>query len=311
MIPIRPDVVPPKSYETLDIKDVKVSHHPAGAPEPTPIIIVSLDRPTRRNAYTIEMMEAFELVYPMLDVDERVRAVILTGSGTAFCAGLDFSKGPPDQDERNMDHRDSGGRINLAIYRCRKPTICAINGPAVGIGLTMTLSSAIRISWVGAKCGLPFVRRGITMESNSSFFLPRLIGYSNATYLVVTGEVFPANSNLFAGLFQELVDKQEDVLPRALALAETLVNQTSLLASYLNRELIWHNPGSAEATHLVDSPTLYHMFNSQDCQEGFESFMEKRGPSFKDSVERGLPPYFPWWMPSDVGRRARGQLQKL
>lgn len=101
------------------------------------------------------------------------------------------------------------------------------------------------------------------MESNSSFFLPRLIGYSNATYLVVTGEVFPANSNLFAGLFQELVDKQEDVLPRALALAETLVNHTSLLASYLNRELIWHNPGSAEATHLVDSPTLYHMFNSQ------------------------------------------------
>lgn len=106
MIPIRPDVVPPKSYETLHIKDVKVSHHPAGAPEATPIIIVSLDRPTRRNAYTIEMMEALELVYPMLDVDERVRAVILTGSGTAFCAGLDFSKGPPDQDERNMDHRD-------------------------------------------------------------------------------------------------------------------------------------------------------------------------------------------------------------
>jgi enoyl-CoA hydratase/carnithine racemase len=100
------------------------------------------------------------------------------------------------------------------------------------------------------------------MESNSSFFLPRLIGYSNATYLVVTGETFPANSTLFAGLFQELIDKQEDVLPRALALAETLVSKTSLLASYLNRELIWHNPGSAEATHLVDSPTLYHMFNS-------------------------------------------------
>lgn len=101
------------------------------------------------------------------------------------------------------------------------------------------------------------------MESNSSFFLPRLIGFSNATYLVVTGEVFPANSNLFAGLFQELVDKQEDILPRALSLAETLVSQTSLLASYLNRELIWHNPGSAEATHLVDSPTLYHMFSSR------------------------------------------------
>jgi enoyl-CoA hydratase/carnithine racemase len=157
----------------------------------------------------------------------------------------------------------SGGRLNLCIHRCRKPTIVAMNGPAVGLGMTMTLAATIRIIAKGTKVGFPFARRGITMESNSSFFLPRLIGYSNAMYLLTTGDVYPAESRWFKDLFQEILDKREDVLPRALELATTLAEKTSVLAGYLNRELMWRNPGSAEGTHLVDSPVLYHMFQGE------------------------------------------------
>jgi enoyl-CoA hydratase/carnithine racemase len=151
----------------------------------------------------------------------------------------------------------------LAIYRCRKPTIVAMNGSAVGLGMTMTLSAAIRIAHAKSKYGFVFARRGVTMESNSSFFLPRLIGYSNAMYLLTTGDVFPGDSKHFGSLFQEVVEKQEDVLKRALELATVVAEKTSTLANFLNRELMWRGPGTAEETHLVDSPVLYHMFDSK------------------------------------------------
>ena len=136
----------------------------------------------------------------------------------------------------------------------------ALNGSAVGLGLTMTLSSTIRIAHASSKYGFVFARRGITMESNSAFFLPRLIGYSRALYLLTTGDVYRGDSAHFGALFQEVVEKLEDVLPRALQLASTVALTTSPLANYLNRELMWRGPGSAEEMHLVDSPVLYHMF---------------------------------------------------
>ena len=127
--------------------------------------------------------------------------------------------------------------------------------------MTMTLSAAIRIAHASSKYGFVFARRGITMESNSSFFLPRLIGYSNAMYLLTTGDVYRGDSKHFGSLFQEVIEKQEDVLPRALQLATVVAQKTSVLAGFMNRELMWRGPATAEETHLVDSPVLYHMFD--------------------------------------------------
>jgi enoyl-CoA hydratase/carnithine racemase len=136
----------------------------------------------------------------------------------------------------------------------------ALNGPAVGLGLTMTLSSAIRIAHASSKYGFVFSRRGITMESNSAFFLPRLIGFSRAMYLLTTGDVYRGDSKHFGDLFQEVVEEKEEVLSRALELAVEVAGKTSGLAGYLNRELMWRGPGTVEEMHLVDSPVLYHMF---------------------------------------------------
>lgn len=150
--------------------------------------------------------------------------------------------------------------MNLCIYRCRKPTIMAMNGSAVGLGMTMGLSAAIRIAHTSSKYGFVFARRGITMESNSSFFLPKLIGYSNAVYLLTTGDVYRGDSKHFGGLFQEIVEDQAGVLKRALELATSIADKTSILAGFLNRELMWRGKPSAEETHLLDSAVLYHMF---------------------------------------------------
>lgn len=257
----------PRSYTDLPTKHIKVSHYPPDASEATPVIVVTLNRPKQRNAFTNQMMHDFELCYPMFDLDERVKCVVLTGAGKTFCAGADLEIGfsaasgkDGDVKVRNKDTRDTGGRLNLAIYRCRKPTIVALNGSAVGLGMTMGLSAAIRIAHASSKYGFVFARRGITMESNSSFFLPRLIGYSNALYLLTTGDVYRGDSKHFGSLFQEVIKKQEDVLPRALQLATTVAEKTSILAGFMNRELMWRAPASAEETHLVDSPVLYHMF---------------------------------------------------
>ena len=258
------DLTPPESYTSLPLQAVSVSHYPEASPTATPVIVVRLNRPKQLNAFTLPMLDSFETLFPLLDIDPRVKAIVLTGAGSAFCVGADLDVGfPSTSTERINDQRDPGGRLNLAIYRCRKPTIVAIHGAAVGIGMTMTLSAAIRVAYAKAKCGFPFVRRGITMESNSSFFLPRLIGYSKAVYLATTGEVYPAESAHFGDLFQEVVQRKEDVLPRALELAEVIAKKTSTLAGFLNRDLMWRNPGSAEGTHLVDSPVLFHMFQGE------------------------------------------------
>ncbi|KAG4419011.1 hypothetical protein IFR04_007872 [Cadophora malorum] len=262
MHPSPPPISIPTSYETLPTSTIKLSHHPAGSTIATPVIIVTLNRPHKGNAFTVDMMHDFEKIYPMFDVDERVKVVVLTGAGKVFCAGADLDVGFKNGYERVMDHRDGGGRLALAIHRCRKPTIVALQGSAVGLGMTMTLPAAIRIAYEGGKYGFVFARRGITMESMSSYFLPRLIGHSRAIYLLTTGLTYPPNSPHFGHLFQETLPKPEQVLPRALELAEDLAQNVSPLAGYLNKELIWRNPGSVEETHLLDSAVLYHMFGN-------------------------------------------------
>ncbi|KAJ5188897.1 Crotonase core [Penicillium cf. griseofulvum] len=308
-----PDTIDiPKSYETLPLADVKVSHHPAGAPEATSVIVVTLNRPEKNNSFTLEMMHVFENIYPMFDVDERVKVVVLTGTGKMFCAGADLERGFSGvEKERNKDHRDSGGRLALAIHRCRKPTIAAMQGSAVGLGMTMCLPAAIRISCQKSKYGFVFPRRGLTMESSSSFFLPRLIGYSNALYLITTGSIFPPTSPHFGTLFQETYTDTNQVVALALELATEVAENVSPMASYISRKLMWRNPGSAEKTHLIDSEVLYHMFSGRDSKEGIKSFFEKRKPNIKATLESDAPPGFPWWSEVDTGRRPKASKAKL
>lgn len=215
----------------------------------------------------------------------------------------------------------------LSIYRCRKPTIAALQGSAVGVGIAITLPCAVRIACEKAKYGFLFARRGLTLESSSSFFLPRLIGYSHAMYLLTTGHVLPPTSPHFGSLFAETRPDATQVVSRALDLATEVAENVSPLALHLNYALMWRNPGTAEGTHIVDSTVIYHMFSGRwvlyvstlfgnlfigapltwhrDMQEGAKSFLEKRKPVFLATLAVDAPPNYPWWIEIDTGRRAR------
>ncbi|KAJ5623879.1 hypothetical protein N7510_000188 [Penicillium lagena] len=299
----------PSSYEKVSTTGhVTVSHHPAGAPSVTPVIVVTLNRPEKHNAFTGQMMQDFEKLYPMFDVDERVKVIVLTGAGRTFCAGADLDIGFSRQKENVAEHRDGGGRLALAVHRCRKPTIAAMQGSAVGVGMTMTLPAIIRIAYEKGKYGFVFGRRGIVMESCSSYFLPRLIGHSNASYLVSTGGVFPPNSKHFGDLFNEVLPDPSQVLPRALELASEIADNVSPTSQYLNRALLWRDTGSAESAHLVESKMIFHTFGSADQKEGVASFFEKRKPSFRANLDDNPPPNFPWWTDVDTGRNPKAKI---
>ncbi|PLB45290.1 enoyl-CoA hydratase/isomerase family protein [Aspergillus steynii IBT 23096] len=305
MPPIPSSIMIPTSYESLPTTHIKLSHHPAGSASATPVVIVTLNRPDKGNAFTPQMAEGLERVFATFDLDECVKTVVLTGAGTFFCAGADLDIGFRRGPERASDHRDSGGRVALAIHRCRKPTIAAMQGSAVGVGMTMTLPAVIRIAHEKSKYGFVFARRGITMESCSSYFLPRLIGYSRALYLVSTGGVFPSTSPHFNGLFAESLPEQAQILPRALELAAEIAENVSPMASALNRALVWRGPESAEEAHLLESNIIWHMFGSKDQEEGVKAFFEKRKPDFKATLEEHGPANYPWWYEVHIDTKPR------
>ncbi|RAH82599.1 enoyl-CoA hydratase/isomerase family protein [Aspergillus japonicus CBS 114.51] len=294
----------PASYETQPTQHIKLSHHPAGSSTATPVILVTLNRPEKRNAFTGTMATELEWAFTTLDRDERVKVIVLTGAGDTFCAGADLDIGFPDnKQERPIDHRDSGGRVALAIHRCRKTTIAAMQGSAVGVGMTMTLPATIRLAHQESKYGFVFARRGITMESCSAYFLPRLIGYSRAMYLVATGQVFAPTAPHFDGLFAETFPRREQVRARALALADEIARNVSPMAAVLNRALMWRGPRSAEEAHLLDSSILAHMFASKDQREGVRAFLEKRKADFRATLEEHGPENYPWWAEVHVERK--------
>ncbi|EPS29534.1 hypothetical protein PDE_04484 [Penicillium oxalicum 114-2] len=298
----------PASYETVPTTgQIKVSHHPAGAASATPVIVVTLNRPTKSNAFTSQMVQDFEKLYPMFDVDERVKVIVLTGAGKTFCAGADLDLGFSNSQERPAEHRDGGGRVALAIHRCRKPTIAAMQGSAVGVGMTMTLPAIIRIAYDKGKYGFVFGRRGIIMESCSSYFLPRLVGFSNASYLVSTGAVFPPTAKHFGDLFNEVLPDPSHVLPRALELATEIAENVSPTSQYLNRALMWRNPGTPEGAHLLESAVICQIFGSADQNEGVQSFFEKRKPAFRANLDDNPPSNVPWWTEVDTGRRPKAR----
>lgn len=169
----------PSSYASLPYEQIRLSHVPASSQEVTPVVLLTLYRPNDYNAFTPTLMREMEEAFTLFDIDDRVKCVVVTGHGRMFCAGADLKVGFIGGQEANRDHRDGGGRVVLAIHRCRKPAIGAIQGSAVGVGVTMTLPMSIRIAYEGAKVGFVFARRGLIMEACSSYFLPKLIGYVN------------------------------------------------------------------------------------------------------------------------------------
>ncbi|KAJ3417192.1 hypothetical protein HDV05_006398 [Chytridiales sp. JEL 0842] len=269
------------------------------------VAVVTLNRPKAMNTFNADMnLETIE-IFKMLDVDNRVRAIVVTGAGDHFCAGADLTVGdfssegmfgPTDEPPALQlnNHRDGGGRSVLAIHNCRKPVIGAINGTAVGVGATITLGMDIRIACKQARIGFVFVRRGITPEACSGYFLPRLVGYSRAMELFLTGRVYPADSPALGNLFSTVYDTREEVLPAAMKLAHDIAENTSSISAAMTKALVWRGGDSAEAQHLIDSKSIFALGAGPDGKEGVKSFMEKRKPAFTGSSNE-LPHFYPWW----------------
>lgn len=238
----------------------------------------------------------------LLSTDPRVRAIILTSSDPTnkfFCAGMDLNSGTPEnrtsfKEDTRETHRDKGGLVALAIYNCRKPVIAAINGSAVGVGITMTLAASIRVVSEEAKIGFVFARRGIVMEACSSFFLPRLVGASKAMHLVTTGAVYPATHRLLDGLFSEVLPKDQ-VLGRAVEIAEEVSRNCSGVSVSVMKDMIFRGGSSPDEAHALESKVLYDMFRGRDFIEGVESFKEKRAAEFRGTLEEDAPRVWPWW----------------
>lgn len=265
------------------------------------VATITLDRPDRLNAYTPEMRDQLVDAFVAVDRDDAVRVAVVTGAGRAFCAGADLSgdRGSTfsHPDIRLADYRDGGGRVALSIFRCRKPVVAAINGPAVGVGITMTLPMDIRVVAEDAKIGFVFARRGIVPEACSSWFLPRIVGTSKAAEWLFTGRVFRAADEAHSGLFNHVLPADQ-VLPKAQALAREIADNTSATSVALTKALLYRGLAdpNPETAHLNDSRCIYWAGMQQDAQEGITSFLEKRPAAFTMSAARDMPEFYPWWI---------------
>jgi enoyl-CoA hydratase/carnithine racemase len=268
------------------------------------IATVTLYRPDEMNALTQTMRKELIAIFAAADQDDSVRVVVVKGAGKAFCAGADLSSGGSAFDRTVQEglkvpiskHRDGGGQISLAIFRCRKPVIAAINGHAVGVGITMTLPMDLRIVSEDAKIGFVFAKRGVVPEACSSWFLPRIVGMSKAAEWVYTGRVFRASEEANSGLFNHVVP-HEKVLDKAMAIAKEIAENTSAVSVALSKALLWHGHGETDpqSVHLIDSRCFFWMGQQKDSYEGVQSFLEKRPPKFTMKVSTGMPDFYPWW----------------
>jgi enoyl-CoA hydratase/carnithine racemase len=267
------------------------------------IATIWLNRPDKMNAFTERMRYEVLDALDRTDANDDVRAVVFTGRGRAFCAGADlssgegtFSKGGSDVMGRNGVPRDGGGTVSLRIYESKKPVIGAINGAAVGVGVTMTLPMDIRIASTSAKFGFVFSRRGIVPEAASSWFLPRLVGISQAMEWVASGEVFPSQDAHAGGLVRTLHEPDE-LLEAAYALARRMTESSSAVSVAVARKMMWRMLGADHPmeAHKVDSRGILERGRSNDVKEGINSFFEKRPPVFPDKVSDGLGTIFSDW----------------
>ncbi|MCU1400751.1 MAG: putative enoyl-CoA hydratase [Acidimicrobiales bacterium] len=267
------------------------------------VATITLNRPAQLNAFTNRMMHEIIEAFDESDADDDVRAVIVTGAGRGFCAGADLSAGGETFAHGGSDvqtdvgvPRDGGGLVSLRIFASLKPVIGAINGPAVGVGVTMTLPMDIRIASDAARFGFVFARRGIVPEACSSWFLPRLVGISQAAEWVYTGRVFPAAEALAGGLVRS-VHPGDELLGVARALAAEIAENTAPVSVALSRQMMWRMLGADHpmAAHRVDSRGIVERGKSADAREGVTSFLEKRPAVYSDRVSDGLPTIFAGW----------------
>jgi len=274
------------------------------------VMTVTLNRPDKLNAFTAGMMSDLLDVFDQIDADDAVRAVVVTGAGRGFCAGADLSSGGNtfDSTDRGTDSatgrriapRDGGGLVSLRIFECKKPVIAAVNGPAVGVGVTHTLPMDIRLASEKARFGFVFARRGMPAEAASSWFLPRIVGINKAMEWVATGRVFEAEEALAAGLVSEVL-APEALLPRAQELGVEIATNTSAVSVALCRHMMWKMLGAQHPmeAHRIDSQAVDFLGSGPEAREGVQSFLEKRPPEFSLKVSKDLPDFFPWWEEPD------------
>lgn len=263
------------------------------------LLTITLNRPERLNAFTPTMGRELIDAFDRADADDDVRVIVVTGEGRAFCAGADLAGGGEtfdwrDRAEGGQTPRDGGGQVTLRIFRSTKPVIAAINGPTVGVGVTMTLPMDIRLAAEGARIGFVFARRGIVPEACSSWFLPRIVGISQAMEWVATGRVFSAEEALAGGLVRSL-HAQDELLDAARALAEEIALNAAPVSVALARSMMWRMLGAEHPmlAHRADSRAMFARGQSGDAREGVTSFLEKRDPKFEDRIGDGLPDIFP------------------
>ena len=283
------------------------------------ILTIALSRPEKLNAFNATMQRELIEAFDAADRDDNIRAIIVTGAGRAFCAGADLSSGADtfDRDSKRgairrladgrVDYsdanvRDGGGQVTLRIFKCLKPVIAAVNGPAVGIGVTMQLAMDIRIASEDARFGFVFSQRGIVPEAASSWFLPRIVGISQALEWCYTGRVFPAREALAGRLVSKVVPPDQ-LLPTARQLAGEIAARTAPVSIALIRQMMWRMLGADDPmeAHKVDSRGIYTRGRSEDVKEGVMSFLEKRPANFKNKVSSDMPDFFPWWNEREYG----------
>lgn len=282
------------------------------------IATLTLCRPDKLNAFTGQMMMEMINAFDQIDADDSVRAVVVTGEGRAFCAGADLSagadtfnyserddrpekQGNPIKDDGSVDYsdpavRDGGGLLTLRIFECKKPVIAAVNGPAVGIGVTMQCAMDIRLASKDAKFGFVFARRGIVPEAASSWFLPRLVGISQALEWCYSGRVFGAEEAKAGGLVKETYEA-DALLPAAYALAREIADNTAPVSVALTRQMMWRMLGADHPmeAHKIDSRAIYARGRQADAKEGVMSFLEKRPAEYPNKVSTEMPDFYPWW----------------
>ena len=274
------------------------------------VLTVTLNRPERLNAFTGQMMDDLIEAFDKAGKDDEIRVIIVTGAGRGFCAGADLGAGANtfNREVRNnrgetegiKDNpewmRDGGGRTTLAIFDCPKPIIAAFNGPAVGVGVTMTLPMDIRIASEEARFGFVFARRGLVPEAASSWFLPRIVGISKALEWTFSGKVFSAEEAKDGGLIRS-VHPANKLMDEAYKLAQEIIDNTSPVSVALTRQMLWKMLGADHPmeAHKVDSRLIYELGKAEDAKEGVKSFLEKRSPKFPSKVSRDMPKFFPWW----------------
>lgn len=275
---------------------------------------ITLNRPDRLNAFTREMAHDLLGALDRADGDDAVRAVIVAGAGRAFCAGSDLSAGAATFDYESAGdgagplaaeraapgaafaYRDLGGLVALRLYRMLKPVIGAINGAAVGVGVTMTLPMDMRLASETAKFGFVFTRRGIVPEAASSFFLPRLVGVAQAAEWCMTGRVFDAEEALRGGLVRS-VHAPDALMGAAFALAREIADNAAPVSVALTRQMLWRSFAQRHPmeAHHIDSRAVHARGRQNDAAEGVSSFLEKRPARFRDRVSADMPGFYPWF----------------